>query len=432
MIERIITNENPHHKNLDNRSFIIIKSQNFHSSVKEEDNKHFLGSKNCYKEESNNIYGSNINNNDVNITNNNIIHSHINDENKSHHHSESLPTEELFLKQKEIIKIYKEKNKKNKQDININQKTDYLNSYKNIDLPDNKNNNKSINNNNNLEDGNGKEYKHQKKIFNGTFKTLTLENYQFFENTFFQTKRKYIGKEESIPILKNAQWKSLNNPLENVEFRRMALRTINGINYETNMVEINVNFTLEGESEFWIFTRCFVNKDINESINFDISSLNNEPDIVFNKYSSLIKIIKEKYSNRCFITFGTFCENSKEPHQISYKTFLKRQLVNFNENDNFRYLENDICEFNLHIIDCGNENIEAKIAMNSDNKYNYIMGNFYLPTNKRSKILFCGEGHSVIVKNLTINNCDKNEEKMRQFETLFSLEQKSCTCCNIF
>jgi len=310
----------------------------------------------------------------------------------------------------------------------LNLRLDNLNLNKSIDLLSSKNSNKLINNNN---IGNGKVYIHQKKIFNGTFKTLTLENYQFFENTYFQSKRKHSCKEDNIPILKNAQWKSLNNPLNNIELKKMALRTINEINYETNMIEINANFILEGESEFWIFTRCFVNKDINESINFDISSVNNEPDIVFNKYSSLIKIIKERYSNKCFVTFGTFCENSKDPNQISYKTFLKRQLVNFNENNNFKYLENDICEFNVNITDNGSENIEAKISMNSDDKYNSIIGNFYLPTNKRSKILFCGEGQSIILKRLTIHNFDKNEQ-IHQFETLFSFDQKSCTCCNIY
>ena len=427
MIERNITNENQQHKNIDANSYIIVKSQNFISSLKDEENKHFLGSKNCIREESyNNIYDSNFNNVDFNNTHN-ILHSHLNEENKSHHLTESIPTEELFLKQKEKIKIYKEKNKKIK-DINLNLRLDNLNSNKSIDLLNSKNSNKLINNNN---IGNGKVYIHQKKIFNGTFKTLTLENYQFFENTYFQSKRKHSCKEDNIPILKNAQWKSLNNPLNNIELKKMALRTINEINYETNMIEINANFILEGESEFWIFTRCFVKKDINESINFDISSVNNEPDIVFNKYSSLIKIIKERYSNKCFVTFGTFCENSKDPNQISYKTFLKRQLVNFNENNNFKYLENDICEFNVNITDNGSENIEAKISMNSDNKYNSIIGNFYLPTNKRSKILFCGEGQSIILKRLTIHNFDKNEQ-IHQFETLFSFDQKSCTCCNIY
>lgn len=428
MIERRITNENPRNKNIDTNSYIMIKSQHFISSEKDEENKHFMGSRNCIKEESYNINDSIDNNGDIS---HNIIHSHLNDENKSHQPTESIPTEELFLKQKEKIKIYKEKNKKNQGEIKLNLKNDNLFSNKSLDLLKTKNNNKVIINNvGNL--GNGNDNLKPKRIFNGTFKTLTLDNFQFFENTYFQIKVKSSGKEDSIPLLKNVKWKSLNKPLNNKEFKRMALRTINEINYGTNMAQINVNFTLEGDSQFWICTRCFVNKDVNESISFDISSINNEPDIVFNKYSSLIKIIKERYSNKCFITFGTFCENPKNPNHISYKTFLKRQIINFNDNYNLQYFENDICEFNLSIVDNGNENIDAKIAMNSDSKFNYITGNFYLPTNKRSKILFCGEGQSAIVKSLMINNLDKNEDQINQFETIFSFDQKSCSCCNIF
>ena len=86
----------------------------------------------------------------------------------------------------------------------------------------------------------------------------------------------------------------------------MAIRTINEVNYNTNGVEINLELSLVGGSEFWIFTRSFVNKDINDSEVFDTYSINNESDIIFNKYTSLIKIIKEKNSSKCFITFGTF------------------------------------------------------------------------------------------------------------------------------
>ena len=107
MLERNITNENQQNKNIDTHSYINAKSQNFISSVKDEENKHILGSKNCYKEESNNIYDSNFNN----IEMNNILCPHLNDENKTHQITESIPTEDLFLMQKERIKIYKEKKK---------------------------------------------------------------------------------------------------------------------------------------------------------------------------------------------------------------------------------------------------------------------------------------------------------------------------------
>ena len=67
--------------------------------------------------------------------------------------------------------------------------------------------------------------------------------------------------------------------------------------------------------------------------------------------------------------------------------------------------------------------------MNSDNKFNQVIAKFYLPTNNKSKLLFCGEGDCIIIKDLNINYLDKNEQLEEEFETLFSFEQKSCNCC---
>jgi hypothetical protein len=419
MLERNITNENQEindKKNLDSYSYIINKNHNFISSVKDEDNKLFLGSRNCIKEESNNPDESNIHN--LELTHNNMnINQNLNDENKSHQITENVPLEELFLKQKEKIQLYKEKNKnKNNTHKSSEQKKNArLNNVNNI-------NNLSIN---------GKQYKHQRKIFNGTFKNITLDNYQFLEKSSFKI-AKSSNSDDNIPKLKNVDWKSLNKSIANFELSGMALRTINEINYDTNMVEIKVKFTLESNSEFWIFTRSYINKDFNESFNFDISSVNNEPDIVFNKYSSLIKIINEKRcSNKCYVSFGAFCESSKDPKLIYYKTFLKRQLINFSDNNNSDYNDKDYCDFYVEITDTGSEIIDSKIYYNSGNKFNHVMGNFYLPINKRSKIIICGEGKSVIVRSLEIKNEEKTDELMQIYDTRFSLEQKSCSCCNI-
>ena len=419
MLERNITNENQEindKKNLDSYSYIINKNHNFISSVKDEDNKLFLGSRNCIKEESNNPDESNIHN--LELTHNNMnINQNLNDENKSHQITENVPLEELFLKQKEKIQLYKEKNKnKNNTHKSSEQKKNArLNNVNNI-------NNLSIN---------GKQYKHQRKIFNGTFKNITLDNYQFLEKSSFKI-AKSSNSDDNIPKLKNVDWKSLNKSIANFELSGMALRTINEINYDTNMVEIKVKFTLESNSEFWIFTRSYINKDFNESFNFDISSVNNEPDIVFNKYSSLIKIINEKRcSNKCYVSFGAFCESSKDPKLIYYKTFLKRQLINFSDNNNSDYNDKDYCDFYVEITDTGSEIIDSKIYYNSGNKFNHVMGNFYLPINKRSKIIICGEGKSVIIRSLEIKNEEKTDELMQIYDTRFSLEQKSCSCCNI-
>ena len=179
----------------------------------------------------------------------NIIHSHLNDENKSHQPTESIPTEELFLKQKEKIKIYKEKNKKNQGEIKLNLKNDNLFSNKSMDLLKTKNNNKVIINNvGNL--GNGNDNLKPKRIFNGTFKTLTLDNFQFFENTYFQIKVKSSGKEDSIPLLKNVFCINVLPPHRNIKSQSFKILVIfsfprpSNTRYSSNINPLNFNASI--------------------------------------------------------------------------------------------------------------------------------------------------------------------------------------------
>jgi hypothetical protein len=394
LIERNKTNEN-----MDSRSYILIKNKNYISSIKDEDNKANLFSRNGIKDESNNNnYESNV---IFNMTDNALNHTHTNEEKKSQKLSESIQVEELFIKQKDKIKHYKEMLERENKII-----------YKN---------DTSLNQENEQKD---------KEISNENKKVVTLEDFQFFETTPFSHNKEYKFKEHRIPVFKTVFWKRLSEPQTNLELKNLALRTVNEIDYEKNMAKIYINFILKEGSELWIFTRCFMRS---ESMSFNGSSINFESDKIFNKYSSVIKIIKKRDSNKSFISFGTFCENMKNSKQTVYKSFLKRQLVNFNENI-YQQIDNgnDSCEYNMYIIDKGDDCIDVKISINSDNKFNQTIAKFYLPTNKISKLLFCGEGDSIIIKELKISNLNKNEEFDKEFETLFSLEQKSCNCCGIF
>lgn len=400
LLERNKTNEIHDNKNLDSHSFILIKNKNnYISSIKDDDNKLVIGSKNGIKDESNNnFYESNV---IFNMTENVLNHTPTNEEKKSQKLSESLPAEELFIKQKDKIKHYKEILEKEKKNV-----------YKNDNIF-NKDN-------------------EQKEIVNENKKSISLKDFNFFEITSFIHNRDSIYKENRIPVFKTNNWKRLNEPKYNFDLKNIALRTSHDIDYGKKMVKISIDFTLKEESELWIFTRCFMK---NESVNININhtSFNNDIEKIFNKYSSVIKIIKKRDSNKSFITFGTFCENMKHSKQVSYKSFLKRQLVNFNEAAIYQQIENenDSCDFKLYIIDKGDDCIDAKVSINSDNKFNQIIAKFFLPTDKKSKILFCGEGDGVIIKDLNISNLDKNEELEEGFETLFSFEQKSCNCCSI-
>ena len=393
-LERNKTNENHENKYKDSHSYIIIKNKNYISSIKDEDNKPNIGSRNGIKDESNNnFYESNV---IFNMTDNALNHTHTNEEKKSQKLSESIPAEELFIKQKDKIKHYKEMMEKEKKIVS-----------KNENSKDNE----------------------QKEIVEEEKKHITLEDYDLFEIAPFSHNRDYKYKDNRIPIFKEDNWKRLIEPKINIELKNIALRTVNEIDYDKNMAKININFTLKEESELWIFTRSFIK---NETINFNNSTITYESDKISNKYSSVIKVIKKRDCLKSFVTFGTFCENNKHSKQISYKSFLKRQLVNFNET-NYQQIENDedSCDFNMYITDKGDDCIDTKISMNEDNKFNQIIAKFYLPTNKRCKLLFCGEGESVIIKSIKISNLDKNDIQEDEFETLFTLEQKSCNCCSI-
>ena len=393
-LERNKTNENHENKYKDSHSYIIIKNKNYISSIKDEDNKPNIGSRNGIKDESNNnFYESNV---IFNMTDNALNHTHTNEEKKSQKLSESIPAEELFIKQKDKIKHYKEMMEKEKKIVS-----------KNENSKDNE----------------------QKEIVEEEKKHITLEDYDLFEIAPFSHNRDYKYKDNRIPIFKEDNWKRLIEPKINIELKTIALRTVNEIDYDKNMAKININFTLKEESELWIFTRSFIK---NETINFNNSTITYESDKISNKYSSVIKVIKKRDCLKSFVTFGTFCENNKHSKQVSYKSFLKRQLVNFNET-NYQQIESDedSCDFNMYITDKGDDCIDTKISMNEDNKFNQIIAKFYLPTNKRCKLLFCGEGESVIIKSIKISNLDKNDIQEDEFETLFTLEQKSCNCCSI-
>ena len=232
--------------------------------------------------------------------------------------------------------------------------------------------------------------------------------------------------------------------LHNFDFSKKAILTKNIIDYNTKGVKINIHLKLYEKSTFWIFTRCYVgeyfdnikrHKTITASshkLNLEnINEKENNNKKIFNKYSTVIKIFKNKNSNKSFVSFGTFYKNKKSGN-LHYKTFLQRQLVDYvHEDNNYYYLENDLCEFDIIIIDLGNEFLQAKISLNNKEKFNNIKCNFYLPTNKKAKLMFCGEGNNIIVTELEIKSFLKYDEDIDKFGLIISNDSKACDCCSI-
>ena len=265
-----------------------------------------------------------------------------------------------------------------------------------------------------------------------TGKWINLNNTNINESNL-NTKKKL-----NIPNIK------LNN---NFDFSKTVLITKNIIDYNSKGVQINIHLKLYEKSTFWIFTRCYVdnydylseeikkNKTLttrHRKINLIDNGENIEKEMkMFSKYSTVIKIFKNKNSNKAFVSFGTFYKNKKNGNLI-YKTFLQRQLVDFiHEDNNYYYLENDLCEFDIIILDLGNEYLQAKISLNNKEKYNNIKSNFYLPLNKKAKLMFCGEGNNIKVTKLEIKSFIKYDEDKEKFGIILSEERKECDCCSI-
>ena len=258
----------------------------------------------------------------------------------SHNSSESI-----FIKQKEKIKKIKEKNNRltyNNSSSNIKESKKVIKEYKHKRIPQ-KNIDNILNEINTIYNKNISNKKFhsiikQRKSFKDIFLFITLDNPQFFEishilinnnnninyiNDEYEEENDSDNDSEKIPIFNNNwekvnQFKKINNT---IEFKNIALRTINEVNYITNGVEIYIDLSLIGNSEFWIFTRYFVNKDFNESELFDTFSVNNESYVIFNKYTSLIKIIKEKIVVNVLSLLGLFMKMKMMEMKLNMKHF---------------------------------------------------------------------------------------------------------------
>jgi len=290
----------------------------------------------------------------------------------------------------------------------------------------------------NKDDNNNKEDNNEEML------SFSLNDFKYFE--YSDIDNQY--EEESALEDMDFEWNPLNedfpfsykkeenedNSYHYMEINNKALRIMQEIDYDENGLELNINFNLIDKSELWIFTRSFVNKSINESFYFDEKSENIEKNDNFNKYSSLIKIIRDMNMNRCFVSFGAFYHEINEDNKLYYKSFLKRQLIDFFYLDqNYNYNNNNRkSEFNLFINDFGEENINAEIFFNNNNKSNDIKANFFLPLNKKAKILICGKGDSVELKELKVKYFDKKKSLKNtiKFENENDVP-KNCECCTI-
>jgi hypothetical protein len=341
-----------------------------------------------------------------------------------------LGSEEIFMNIKKEIEVIKKRNEdfhlkkestktmNNNDNINIFE-SDLLNKNK-IIFEEEKNNKLNTENNNEIQEFNLNDRNDGKIIFE-----YSAVNYLAKEKKQFEFNKNWKNFDKNFPLL--YEIRDTKQGYEYIELNKMVLRLVKEIDYDEYGLELNLKVNLLGQSQLLIFTRCFVNKDLNESDLFE-ESRNVEIGDIFNKYTSLIKIIKEKVSNRCYITFGTYYNDPLQNNKLCHKFFLKRQLIDYSDSK-----KDDICEFNIIINDFGEETIDTRIYINDNEKPNDISGNFFMPINKKAKILMFGMGTSVRLKDISGKIFNKRNESIKnliKFESENSAP-KNCECCNI-
>jgi hypothetical protein len=142
--------------------------------------------------------------------------------------------------------------------------------------------------------------------------------------------------------------------------------------------------------------------------------------------------MKNKGSNKCFVSFGTFYEEN-DNHNLYYKSFLKRQLIDYSYDRKNYNPQIDKCELDIYVTDFGEEIINTQIFLNNNKRFDDISAKFFLPINKKAKLLICGNGESLKLKDLEVKIYDKEKANMNSIIKFESDNEtpKSCECCSI-
>ena len=425
-----------------------LNSPRVHSSIGSKTNSLYLDN----SQENKRIYLSN--NNNERVTEQIKEYSNLDGSYQNQKNNTLLESEEIFINQKKEIEKMKQRNlqfslkkqsltEQNKHNINIKnyQVNEGIENISEINVVSKD----RIFNNNRNEEGDEEEDDYEEDVI-----TFGLKDNKYFEVSLFD----FNENEEERPQLPEIKesWKpfsllyqlysqrekhknSYSNNDENynyIEFNRIALRVIQEIDFSLRGIKLYISINLFGESELWIFTRSSVNKSINESYYFDEKSANIEEYDNFNKYSSVIKIMKNKGSNKCFVSFGTFYQDD-DSHNLYYKSFLKRQLIDYSYDSQNYNPHIDKCELDIYVTDFGEEIINTQIFLNNDKRFDDINAKFFLPINKKAKLLICGNGESLKLKDLEVKIYDKEKANMNSIIKFESDNEtpKSCECCSI-
>ena len=245
--------------------------------------------------------------------------------------------------------------------------------WKNIINKSNNNENKIIKINNNDTSNSNTNNKEENKIYKKINNNIIDDKYSSNKNIIL--KNKIIRLKENLIFLRSLS------------------------------VEIEINLLMSGESYFYIFSRC---------------------NDVLTDTTTVCCISKEFESARKYISFGVL---EKKDENTFFVKDLKKQEIPHQEN-HIKSL--DISEINFIFIDNGDNRCFVFLAGQEFLNSNlYLIGDFYVPIETKSNLMFGISGDLISVKRIVIKQTYRDSYLNYRCNNTNNIVQ-SCSCCNIF
>ena len=191
---------------------------------------------------------------------------------------------------------------------------------------------------------------------------------------------------------------------QNILLKNKIIRLKEDLIYLRSLsVECEISILMSGESNFFIFSRC-TDK--------------------FTECTTVCCISKELESARKFISFGVF---EKKQEEFFFKHLKKQEIPH--QNNHIKTL--DISEIKFIFIDNGDNRcfvfLTGQEMLNSNL---FLVGDFYVPIDYKSNLMFAVSGDLVSIQKLIIRQSYRNSYmNYRNSNTNDSIQ--SCSCCNI-
>ncbi len=201
----------------------------------------------------------------------------------------------------------------------------------------------------------------------------------------------------------NFDEKSENDNNHNIILKNKIISLVDdSIVLRTIGVEIKILLLMSGESNFYIFTRCRQSE--------------------FSEDTAVCCISKELESARKFISFAVLEKKTNEEGFLIKN--LKRQEIPHQDN----YIKPlDLSEIEFVYIDNGDNRCFLFLTKQEQNTNLLMLGDFYLPIQEKSNVMFAGSGDLISIKQFEIK-----QTKRDSFINYRNMNNENIQCCNIF